>query len=150
MASPYHYHKNCEHFYFIMEGQATVGTPEGVTEVGPGDMVFIPAGEKHRLRSITSLFYFGVPAPNRFQTDDSRRDARRPAVGKGRRQGLGAERTPSRCGRQPRRSTRWRRHSSRPAPAAPGSRRGRGDRRPQRGDLRRQERARHVALAARG
>ncbi len=67
-ASPYHYHKNCEHFYFIMEGQATVETPEGVTDVGPGDMVFIPAEEKHRLRSITPLFYFEFQAPNRFQT----------------------------------------------------------------------------------
>jgi len=67
-SSPYHYHKNCEHFYFIMEGQATVETPEGVTEVGPGDMVFIPAEEKHRLRSITPLFYFEFQAPNRFQT----------------------------------------------------------------------------------
>src|SRR5271169_4173283 len=24
--SPYHLHKNCEHFYFIMEGRATVQT----------------------------------------------------------------------------------------------------------------------------
>ena len=67
-SSPYHYHKNCEHFYFIMEGQGSVETPEGVTDVGPGDMVFIPAEEKHRLRSTTPLFYFEFQAPNRFQT----------------------------------------------------------------------------------
>ena len=67
-ASPYHFHKNCEHFYFIMEGEGTVETPEGITDVGPGDMIFIPAEEKHRLRSITPLFYFEFQAPNRFQT----------------------------------------------------------------------------------
>ncbi len=67
-ASPYHMHKNCEHFYFIMEGQATVESEEGVTKVGPGDMIFIPAEEKHRLRATEPLFYFEFQAPNRFQT----------------------------------------------------------------------------------
>jgi mannose-6-phosphate isomerase-like protein (cupin superfamily) len=67
-ASPYHFHKNCEHFYFMMEGRATVETEEGVREVGPGDMVFIPAEEKHRLRAVDPLFYFEFQAPNRFET----------------------------------------------------------------------------------
>jgi mannose-6-phosphate isomerase-like protein (cupin superfamily) len=31
-------------------------------------MVFIPAEEKHRLRSTDPLFYFEFQAPNRFQT----------------------------------------------------------------------------------
>ena len=66
-ASPYHMHKNCEHFYFIMEGTATVESEEGVTDVGPGDMIFIPAEEKHRLRATEPLFYFEFQAPNRFQ-----------------------------------------------------------------------------------
>jgi mannose-6-phosphate isomerase-like protein (cupin superfamily) len=67
-SSPYHLHKNCEHFYFFIEGEATVETEEGVADVGPGDMVFIPAEAKHRLRSKTPLFYFEFQAPNRFQT----------------------------------------------------------------------------------
>ncbi|MBW7849050.1 MAG: cupin domain-containing protein [Rhodospirillales bacterium] len=67
-SSPYHYHENCEHFYFIMEGVGTVETPEGVRQVGPGDMVFIPAEERHRLRAIDPLFYFEFQAPNRFRT----------------------------------------------------------------------------------
>ena len=67
-ASPLHFHKNCEHFYFIIEGQATVESDEGVRPVGPGDMIFIPAEEKHRLRAKTPLFYFEWQAPNRFQT----------------------------------------------------------------------------------
>ena len=31
-SSPYHLHENCEHFYFIMEGNGTVETPEGVAQ----------------------------------------------------------------------------------------------------------------------
>ena len=67
-ASPYHFHKNCEHFYFILEGKGSVETPEGTREVDAGDMVFFQAEDKHRLRSIGPLFYFEFQAPNRFQT----------------------------------------------------------------------------------
>ena len=67
-ASPLHFHKNCEHFYFIIRGEATVESDEGVRPVGPGDMIFIPAEEKHRLRAKTPLFYFEWQAPNRFKT----------------------------------------------------------------------------------
>jgi len=67
-SSPYHCHANCEHFYFIIDGAGTVETPEGVTAVGPGDMIFIPADDKHRLRATEPLFYFEFQAPNRFKT----------------------------------------------------------------------------------
>jgi len=67
-SSPYHMHKNCEHFYFIFEGRGTVETPEGTTEVGPGDLIFFPAEDEHRLRATDPLFYFEFQAPNRFQT----------------------------------------------------------------------------------
>ncbi|MDZ4241403.1 MAG: cupin domain-containing protein [Candidatus Omnitrophota bacterium] len=67
-SSPYHFHENCEHFYFMIDGTATVETPEGVENVKSGDMIFIPAEEKHRLRATESLFYFEFQAPNRFKT----------------------------------------------------------------------------------
>jgi mannose-6-phosphate isomerase-like protein (cupin superfamily) len=67
-ASPYHFHENCEHFYFIMDGRAVIEGEEGSREIGPGMMVFIPAEEKHRLRAIDNLFYFEFQAPNRFKT----------------------------------------------------------------------------------
>jgi mannose-6-phosphate isomerase-like protein (cupin superfamily) len=67
-SSPYHCHANCEHFYFIIDGAGTVETPEGVRAVGPGDMIFIPADDKHRLRASAPLFYFEFQAPNRFKT----------------------------------------------------------------------------------
>lgn len=67
-ASPYHFHENCEHFYFIITGSGTVETPEGVEDVVPGTMVFIPAEEKHRLRANEDMFYFEFQAPNNFKT----------------------------------------------------------------------------------
>jgi mannose-6-phosphate isomerase-like protein (cupin superfamily) len=67
-SSPYHYHEICEHFYFIIEGTGTVESPDGVRDVGPGTLVFIPAETRHRLRSVEPLFYFEFQAPNRFKT----------------------------------------------------------------------------------
>jgi mannose-6-phosphate isomerase-like protein (cupin superfamily) len=67
-ASPYHFHENCEHFYFIIDGHAIMEGEEGTREIGPGMMVFIPAEERHRLRAIENLFYFEFQAPNRFKT----------------------------------------------------------------------------------
>ena len=67
-ASPLHYHENCEHFYFILDGRGSVETPEGVRPVAAGDMIFIPAEDPHRLRATEPLFYFEFQAPNRFKT----------------------------------------------------------------------------------
>jgi len=68
-SSPLHFHENCEHFYFIIEGTGEVETPEGTREAPPGTMVFIPALANHRLRAKHSpLFYFEFQAPNRFKT----------------------------------------------------------------------------------
>ena len=67
-ASPYHLHENCEHFYLIFDGAATFESEEGVQDLSPGSLVFIPAEEKHRLRARTPLFYFEFQAPNRFKT----------------------------------------------------------------------------------
>lgn len=67
-ASPYHFHENCEHFYFIMEGSGTVETADGLREVKSGDLIFIPAEDRHRLRAREALFYFEFQAPNRFKT----------------------------------------------------------------------------------
>src|SRR6204780_5902667 len=62
-SSPYHLHKNCEHFYFIMEGNGTVESEEDVRNVSPGDMVFIPAEAKHRLRATESPLFFSSFQP---------------------------------------------------------------------------------------
>lgn len=67
-SSPYHFHENCEHFYFIFEGDGRVDTPEGSRDVGPGDLIYFPAEDKHRLSTKDGLFYFEFQAPNRFKT----------------------------------------------------------------------------------
>ena len=67
-ASPYHYHENCEHFYFILTGAGTVETEDGVTPVTAGDLIFFPAEARHRLSATEPLFYFEFQAPNRFKT----------------------------------------------------------------------------------
>jgi len=67
-ASPYHLHENCEHFYFIFNGDATFESEDGIEDLNPGSLVFIPAEAKHRLRAKTPLFYFEFQAPNRFKT----------------------------------------------------------------------------------
>ena len=54
--------------FLFHHGKATVESDEGVRAVGPGDMIFIPAEEKHRLRATEPLFYFEFQAPNRFKT----------------------------------------------------------------------------------
>ena len=53
VSSPYHLHENCEHFYFIFEGEASFESEDGIRDLRPGDLVFIPAEEKHRLRAKT-------------------------------------------------------------------------------------------------
>jgi len=67
-ASPYHFHENCEHFYFFIDGAGTVETEEGITPVSAGMLVFLPAEEKHRLRATEDTLYFEFQAPNRFKT----------------------------------------------------------------------------------
>ncbi|MGB7857740.1 MAG: cupin domain-containing protein, partial [Pseudolabrys sp.] len=63
-----HYHINCEHFYFILEGKGTVETDEGIRAIKSGNLIFIPAEDKHRLRATEPMFYFEFQAPNRFKT----------------------------------------------------------------------------------
>jgi len=67
-ASPYHFHEDCEHFYFFLDGGGTVETEGGTRSVKAGTLVFIPAEERHRLRASEDTTYFEFQAPNRFKT----------------------------------------------------------------------------------
>jgi mannose-6-phosphate isomerase-like protein (cupin superfamily) len=49
---PYHYHSNSDNLYFVLEGRARVLIEGEPLEAGPGEAVFIPAGEKHDVTNI--------------------------------------------------------------------------------------------------
>ena len=58
-----------EHFYFIEKGTGEVKHDTGSLPVGPGSLVFIPAGEWHQLiASETGLDYIEFQAPFDFAT----------------------------------------------------------------------------------
>jgi uncharacterized cupin superfamily protein len=41
---PYHFHRNAEEIFVIMEGKALLRTPKGIEELGTGDVVFFETG----------------------------------------------------------------------------------------------------------
>jgi mannose-6-phosphate isomerase-like protein (cupin superfamily) len=58
-----------EHFYFIEDGAGEVKHDRGTLPVGPGSLVFIPAGEWHQLvASETGFDYIEFQAPFDFST----------------------------------------------------------------------------------
>src|ERR1700729_1021859 len=42
-----------DEIYVVTAGQARISTPQSVAEVGPGSVVFVPAGEEHRFVDVT-------------------------------------------------------------------------------------------------
>jgi mannose-6-phosphate isomerase-like protein (cupin superfamily) len=49
---PYHYHSNAENIYYVIEGRAKVTIEGTETFAGPGEAVFIPAGERHDVENV--------------------------------------------------------------------------------------------------
>ncbi|TCL57723.1 cupin domain [Hydrogenispora ethanolica] len=52
---PYHFHRNAEELFVILSGRATLRTPEGLTELSEGDIVFFGTGPEgaHQLYNHT-------------------------------------------------------------------------------------------------
>jgi len=42
-----------DEIYLVQAGRATLVTPSGTAPVGPGSVVFVPAGEAHRFTDVT-------------------------------------------------------------------------------------------------
>jgi uncharacterized cupin superfamily protein len=62
---PLHAHQVTEEALFVVSGRAKVRTPEGLTEIGPGDFVSFPAGGiAHQLvnNGTEPLVYLGMAA----------------------------------------------------------------------------------------
>jgi len=52
-----------DEIYVVTGGRARITTPRGTADVGPGSVIFVPAGEEHRfvdvLENLTLLVVFG-------------------------------------------------------------------------------------------
>jgi mannose-6-phosphate isomerase-like protein (cupin superfamily) len=59
-----HYHRNCTEIYLVLEGEGVLELNEDRVEVGPGTVVYIEPGTRHRLSSSEGVrtVVFGVPA----------------------------------------------------------------------------------------
>jgi mannose-6-phosphate isomerase-like protein (cupin superfamily) len=42
-----------DEIYVVTAGHATIRTPSGTAKVGPGAVIFVPAGEEHRFEEVT-------------------------------------------------------------------------------------------------
>ncbi|MGC5288560.1 cupin domain-containing protein [Micromonospora sp. DT231] len=42
-----------DEIYVVTTGRARIVTPDGAAEVGPGSVIFVPAGEEHRFDEVT-------------------------------------------------------------------------------------------------
>ena len=62
-----------DEIYVVMTGQATIVTPDGSAAVGPGAVIYVPAGEVHRFVEITDdltlLVVFGPAYGSRAPND---------------------------------------------------------------------------------
>lgn len=45
-----------DEIYVVTHGRATLWTPDGSAQLGPGDVAFVPAGEEHRFVDIVEDF----------------------------------------------------------------------------------------------
>lgn len=58
-----------DEIYVVTTGRATFVTPTGTEEVGPGDVLFVPAEEEHRFTDVTEdlalLVFFAPPYSGR-------------------------------------------------------------------------------------
>jgi mannose-6-phosphate isomerase-like protein (cupin superfamily) len=63
-----HYHRDCKHFFFVMEGRGVLHTDDEVIDLGPGDVVLVNENEVHWFENPTeaefSFIELWVPAPS--------------------------------------------------------------------------------------
>ena len=66
-ASPYHLHKNCEHFYFFIDGKAQVETEQGIRPRRHG---FHSGRRETQAARARTTFLFRVAGAQSFQDND--------------------------------------------------------------------------------
>jgi len=58
-----HYHKLCEEFYFLLEGNALMEIDGETHDVAPGDAILIPPGARHQITAKSNLRFLCCCAP---------------------------------------------------------------------------------------
>ncbi len=78
---PYHHHSNSDNLYYILEGEASVLCEGKEVTAGPGEVVWIPRGEKHDVVNIGKgelrLIEVKTPAESDFIIADHPTDGKR-------------------------------------------------------------------------
>jgi len=60
--SPIHSHPGADEIYSVLEGEGLFNDGRQERRLGPGDTVIFPAGEVHRVQSLTRMVLYGVQA----------------------------------------------------------------------------------------
>ncbi|MCB1467770.1 MAG: cupin domain-containing protein [Rhizobiaceae bacterium] len=61
-----HVHREAHQFFYVLDGQMTILTPIGVTLIGPGQGIHIPAGQPHWVRNddVSDLIFLLSSSPS--------------------------------------------------------------------------------------
>jgi len=62
-ATDRHYHRLSEEFYYLLGGRGLMELNGEEREVGPGDVILIPAGAWHQIRALEPLRFLCCCAP---------------------------------------------------------------------------------------
>jgi len=60
--SPIHCHPSADEIYHVLEGEGLFDDGRREVRLGPGDTVLFPAGEVHRVQSLTRMVLYRVQA----------------------------------------------------------------------------------------
>jgi mannose-6-phosphate isomerase-like protein (cupin superfamily) len=65
-SSEHHFH-DCDVWWIIVNGIARIQDSGNDIEAGPGDMIFTPAGDLHKIEGITMVTYVWMEGPLKGQ-----------------------------------------------------------------------------------
>jgi mannose-6-phosphate isomerase-like protein (cupin superfamily) len=57
-----HYHERTDEFYYVVAGRGTMTLDDEEIELGPGVVVYVPRGVKHKARGDLTVLVVCVPA----------------------------------------------------------------------------------------
>jgi quercetin dioxygenase-like cupin family protein len=60
--SPIHFYPGADEIYHVLEGEGLFNDGREEVRLGPGDTVIFPAGEVHRVQSLTRMVLYRVQA----------------------------------------------------------------------------------------